>query len=80
MVEKRASDVVCVLNNWLVNFRHEDDVERNERNKPYHTYPHLITWQCYDPCDGGNQFLEVLEKKGELIRMLHDNDEVEFVE
>ena len=77
VIEKRSPDAVYVLNNWFVDFRHEDDIERNERNEPYRTYPQLITWQCYDSCDRGNQFLEVLEKKGELIRMLHDDDDVE---
>ena len=80
VIEKRSPDAVYVLNNWFVDFRHKDDIERNEQNEPYRTYPQLITWQCYDPCNGGNQFLEVLEKKGKLIRMLHDDDKLDFVE
>ena len=39
----------------------------------------LISWQCYDLCHGGNNFLSMLEKSGELIRMLCDKDEHDFI-
>ena len=39
----------------------------------------LISWQCYDSCHGGNSFLDVLGKSGELIKMLCDKDEHDYV-
>ena len=74
------SDTACLLNNWFVDFLHEQNTLCHKRDRPLRIHPHLIAWQCYASCDGGNQFLEILGKKSELIKMLHDDDEMDYVE
>ena len=70
---KHQRNSVSVLNNWFIDV-HNDKLD-NDINEPFPHYPHLDAWQCYDHCNGGNEFLEMLEKKGELIKMFDNCDE-----
>ena len=68
-----------VLNNWYIDVRRDCGPSEEESDSCSQSAS-LISWQCYDSCHGGNNFLSMLEKSGELIRMLCDEDERDFVE
>ena len=77
ILEKTSATTFSVLNNWYIDVRRDrgGPLEEEESDS---CSASLISWQCYDSChDGGNNFLSMLEKNGELIRMLCDEDFVE---
>ena len=77
ILEKTSATMFSVLNNWYINVRrdHGGPPEEEESDS---CSASLISWQCYNSChDGGNNFQSMLEKNGELIRMLCDEDERE---
>ena len=80
ILEKTSTTTFSILNNWYIDVRrdHGGPPEEEESDS---CSASLISWQCYDSChDGGNNFLSMLEKSGELIRMLCDEDEHDLVE
>ena len=80
ILEKTSATTFSILNNWYINIR-RDRGGPPEEEESDSCSASLISWQCYDSChDGGNNFLSMLEKSSELIRMLCDQDERNFVE
>ena len=78
ILEKTSATTFSVLNNWYIDVRRDRGGPPEEEESHSSCSASLISWQCYDSChDGGNNFLSMLEKSGELIRMLCDQDERE---
>ena len=80
ILEKTSATTFSVLNNWYIDVRRDRGGPPEEEESDSCSQSALISWQCYDSCHGGNNFLSMLEKSGELIRMLYDEDERDFVE
>ena len=80
ILEKTSATTFSVLNNWYIDVRRDRGGPPEEEESDSCSRSALISWQCYDSCHGGNNFLSMLEKSGELIRMLCDKDERDFVE
>ena len=79
ILEKTSATTFSVLNNWYIDVR-RDRGGPPEEEESDSCSASLISWQCYNSChDGGNNFLSMLEKSGELIRMLCDEDERDLV-
>ena len=79
ILEKTSATTFSVLNNWYIDVRRDCGCPPEEEESDSCSAS-LISWQCYDSCHGGNNFLSMLEKSGELFRMLCDKDERDFVE
>ena len=80
ILEKTSATTFSVLNNWYIDVR-RDRGGPPEEEESDSCSASLISWQCYDSChDGGNNFLNIVGKIGELIRMLCDEDERDSVE
>ena len=79
ILEKTSTTTFSILNNWYIDVRRDRGPSEEESDSCSQSTL-LISWQCYDSCHGGNNFLSMLEKSGELIRMLCDKDERDFVE
>ena len=79
ILEKTSATTFSVLNNWYIDVRRDCGPSEEESDSSPCSQSALISWQCYDSCHGGNNFLSMLEKSGELIRMLCDEDERDFV-
>ena len=77
VLEKTSATTFSVLNNWYIDIRRDRGGPPEEEESDSSCSASLISWQCYDSCHGGNNFLSVLEKSGELIRMLRDRDKRE---
>ena len=80
ILEKTSATTFSVLNNWYIDVRRDRGGPPEEEENDSRSQSALISWQCYDSCHGGNNFLSTLEKSGELIRMLCDEDERDFAE
>ena len=80
ILEKTSATTFSVLNNWYIDVRRDRGGPPEEEESDSRSRSALIFWQCYDSCHGGNNFLSMLEKSGELIRMLCDEDERDFIE
>ena len=74
ILEKTSATTFSILNNWYIDVRRDHGGPPEEESDSC-SQSALISWQCYDSCHGGNNFLSMLEKSGELIRMLCHEDE-----
>ena len=79
ILERASATTFSILNNWYIDVRRDRGPSEEESDLSPCSQSALISWQCYDSCHGGNNFLSILEKSGELIRILCDKDEHDFV-
>ena len=79
ILERSLTTTFSMLNNWFIDVGCNDTPSKqtNESSPPCHHA--LIPWQCYDSCHRGNRFLDVLKKDNELIKMLRDEDEHDYI-